>query len=180
MADSRTITLCGEVTNTSVYSIVEKIIKFNEEDENIIPSRRTPISLFLNTPGGSVYNALALIDATIISRTPVHTYALGMCFSAGFLILISGSKRVVSKNSFVLLHPSKMGTSGTAMDIRNSLDQLEQIDEIGNSIIIEKTKITREQIDKNNRAKTDWNINSKECLELGIADEILSQFPQNS
>ena len=71
--NSRIVAL-GEITNESICEILEQIYEINEEDKNKEVSKRDPIKLILNSPGGDVYDGIGLIDAIEQSETPIHIY----------------------------------------------------------------------------------------------------------
>lgn len=77
-------------TTLLVTDIVHHIIQYNRDDENIPTENRKPIKLYVNSPGGDIYEGFALVDAIQLSKTPIYTYNVGTCASMAFLIYIAG------------------------------------------------------------------------------------------
>ena len=93
--------------------------------------------------------------------------------SGGFIIFISGHKRFCYKYSTLLYHGVRGWHYGTIPTVKTDYDESIRQQEIINSIIVEKTKITKEILEKYNEESKDWYISAEEVLKLGIADEML-------
>lgn len=97
-----------DITDNSTADICYSILCINEydrlktmEDESY---RREPINLYINSKGGEMNGAWALIDIISESKTPIHTYVMGCAYSAAALILLSGHKRYMYKHSLLGIH----------------------------------------------------------------------------
>ncbi len=150
------------------------IRKWNKEDREIDTDKRKPIKIFINSDGGNVDTVLHIIDMIQLSKTPVYTIGMGRVYSAGGLLLMAGHKRFVFPNTSCLIHD---GSSGVIDSIGKMLDNLEFTKKLNERIreyILSKTNITDEMYKENYRS--DWFLFSAEMIELGIADEIVTDI----
>ena len=89
----RNIYIHGDITEDIAKEVIRQIIEINDYDEEQriedIYYKDKPISLFLTTNGGDIDEALAIYDVIKHTRTPVDIYAIGRCYSAGFVILLA-------------------------------------------------------------------------------------------
>ena len=107
------------------------------------------------------------------SKTPIHTIVTGCAMSCGFMILISGHKRFAYEYSTALYHQVSSGVWGKLKDMQEDLAETERLQEMIESITLQKTKITAKRLKKAFTGKQDWFISSEDCLKLGVVDEIL-------
>lgn len=150
------------------------IRKWNKKDREIDADKRKPIKIFINSDGGNVDTVLHIIDMIQLSKTPVYTIGMGRVYSAGGLLLMAGHKRFVFPNTSCLIHD---GSSGVIDSIGKMLDNLEFTKKLNERIreyILSKTNITDEMYKENYRS--DWFLFSTEMIELGIADEIVTDI----
>lgn len=113
--DNRRLYLNSDVDENAIDNIVYHIMRYNRIDKGIPKEERTPIILYINSPGGSVVDGYGVIDAILTSETPVYTVNVAMCASMGFLIFIAGAKRFSFAHSEFLMHDgSTMGFDSTA------------------------------------------------------------------
>jgi ATP-dependent Clp protease protease subunit len=156
-----------------------RIYKINNEDDKRESKEKNynrndnPIRIFLNTPGGRVYETLAVVSAIQTSKTPVYTIATGSVMSGGFVIFISGHKRLCYKYATFLYHGVSGWMWGTIPDMKINLEEANREQEIINEIIVNKTKITKKMLEKYNGESKDWYIGVQDALKLKIVDEIL-------
>lgn len=154
---------------------VEGIINFwNRYDDahNIPIPERKPIQLVIDSNGGSLLDALTIVDAIKLSKTPVHAFVIGAAYSGGFLITMSCHKRYGYKHSSYLLHEGSIQEmSGSSSQFENFTafykKQLSQLKDL----VLEHTNITEEEYEKIKREDT-W-FDADEALEKGIIDEVL-------
>lgn len=105
--EGRRIWIQGEI-KPNILDVAAKIIEFNKEDHDVIPSHREPISIILSSPGGITPESNVLIDVIDISETPIITVAAGTCASNAARILIHGHQRLALPNSDILFHHGYM------------------------------------------------------------------------
>ena len=154
---------------------VDSIIRFwNKVDENIPVEERQPIKLYIHSPGGYLTSAFAIIDTVKLSKTPVHTIAIGDVYSGGFFIFLAGDKKYTYPHASFLYHEGATANGGDANKFRNFAKfyevQLEQL----RQIVLKNSSITEEEYEKH--IKDDWWLTAEEAVKYGIADEILKEL----
>ena len=169
----------SDVIDEEIGDAVEGAIRFwnRADDERYIePEDREPIKVYINTPGGSLHATLTMVDAIKMSKTPVITINTGTAFSGGFFTFIAGHKRVSYPNATFLFHEGSTGGGGPqdAGKFRNYASFYDKMLEKLKVLTLENTKIEEEIYDKHKL--DDWWIFAEEALELGICDEIITEF----
>ena len=138
------------------------------------PSR--DISLYINSPGGSITAGLAIYDTMQFVRNDVTTICIGQAASMGALLLAAGTegKRFALPNSRILIHqPSITGLSGQATDIDIHAREILRIREMTNSILAKHTGQKVEKVEHD--LDRDFIMNPKQAKEYGIIDEIIEK-----
>jgi ATP-dependent Clp protease protease subunit len=132
-----------------------------------------PIKLYINSPGGSVYSLLGMLDVIDNVKSDVYTYVNGLAASAAAILLTYGKKRYATKYSTIMFHqPLTMGISGQTEDILRYAGEMERLRNLLAEIVSQKTglskrKILRDLFDR------DTYLPSQKAKELGIIDEII-------
>jgi ATP-dependent Clp protease protease subunit len=140
-------------------------------------SAEKPISLYINSPGGSVSAGMAIYDTMNYIRCPVTTTCMGLAASMGSLLLCGGAegKRYILPHSRVMIHQPSGGYSGKASDIANHAKEIlrvrDQLNKIYQRHLTKKN--TLEEIEK--YMERDYYMDAKEALEFGIVDKILEK-----
>lgn len=132
------------------------------------------IEIVFNSPGGSVFDGMALFDFLQYIRSEGHhltTTARGMAASMGGILLQAGDKRVIGAESYVLIHEIATMTGGKLSDIEDEVAFMKRISERVLKIFESRSNLTAAQI-KRKWNKKDWWIDSAECLRLGLVDEV--------
>lgn len=168
----RIIILTEPVTNASASSIIAQLLFLESQD----PDKE--ISFYINSPGGSVTDGLAIIDTINYIKSPVSTICIGMAASMGALLLSSGAKgrRFATPNAEVMIHQpliSGGGISGQATDIKIHSDHIIKTKETLNKMLSKNTGQTYETIV--NDTERDNYMSSQEALEYGLIDGILER-----
>lgn len=168
-----------DVIDEEIGDAVESIIRFwnKVDDENhVSDTKREPIKIYINTPGGSLHATLTMVDAIKMSKTPIYTINTGTAFSGGFFIFISGHVRFSYPHATFLFHEGSTGGGGPqdAGKFRNYASFYDKMLEQLETLTLENTNITKEVYDKHKL--DDWWIFADEALELGICDEIIEDF----
>lgn len=171
---NRNLYLFEVVERNSVKGLIEDIHKFNDEDDKeeakTIDFKRSPIKLHINTPGGSVYNGLGLIDTIINSKTPIHTIVGGLAASMGVFIASVGHERYAHKHSTFMYHEIARGTYGKLTDIEIDVNEAKRLSKVAIGILLEYTQFTESIED----VKTDLYFTSEEALnKYGMIDYII-------
>ena len=160
----------GDVIHTLVYSI----LRYNRMDKKIPPNDRKPIILYLNSLGGDVSAGLSLVDSIKLSRTPIYTVNLGVCYSMALYVFMAGHKRYSLPHSEYLLHEGQL----SGWDATNKLRDLVefhtcQVEKKIKNIVLNNSMIDSETYDKNIRKE--WYFLPEEGKVLGIVDYIIGQ-----
>lgn len=164
----------NEDIDDSAMDIALYIRKWNEEDREIPPEKRTPIKIFINTDGGSLDAVMHVIDTILLSKTPVITVGMGRVYSAGGLLLMAGHKRYVFPHTSCLIHDGSSGAIGNIGKVLDNLEFTKEQEVQVKEYILSRTHITPEEYERNYRR--DWFLFSDEMVKLGIADEIVTDL----
>jgi len=168
---SNIIYLTDDDGNNNIDEIIKSILEINEENEEIIEP--SPIKLYINSYGGDVYHFLGLIDVIIASKTPIHTYALGTVMSCALLVALVGHKRFAYKHSTFMYHQISLGDWDIAKNLEEDLIETKRLHKLIEEMVLNKTTITKEQIEDVHNHKRDWYISPGEALKYKIIDQIL-------
>lgn len=163
----RIIFLGGEVTDDEANLIVAQML-FLEADD---PDR--DISLYINSPGGSITAGMAIYDTMQYIRCDVSTICIGMAASMGAFLLAAGAKgkRRALPNGEILIHQPLGGARGQATEVAIHAEQLIKTREKMNKILAERTGQTVEQIALD--TERDHYMTAEEALKYGLIDEII-------
>ena len=159
-------------TTLLVTDIVHHIIQYNRDDEGLpVEHRKRPIKLYINSPGGDIYEGFALIDAIRLSKTPVYTYNVGVCASMGFLIYIAGHKRFTFPHAMYLLHDGINGSISSTSKFIDTADFSKRYEkEVIKTFILQQTKISEKEYTDHQRVE--WYMLPNDAIKLGVAHEI--------
>lgn len=158
-------------------SIIETAIRFYNQIDNeldIPVEKRTPIKLFIDSPGGCVESALTICDALKMSATPVWTINQGKAHSGGALVFLCGHERYTYESATFLLHEGATRLGGY-MDKSKFMDYAKFYDSlvlVMKDKILANTNITEEEYELHK--KDDWWFDAKEAIELKVADKIVT------
>lgn len=170
----RKILLSEEITSSSVEKVINTIMSINYDDDQKEAEYkdwvREPIYLFINTNGGNAYDAFALGDMIITSKTPVYTVALGWCMSAGLLIYLFGDKRFVGNYATLMYHDVATWSEGKSEHIKQELEEMKRIGSIFNQLITSSSAVTNAQLNDYINRRAEWYIEPKEAISLKLAD----------
>jgi ATP-dependent Clp protease protease subunit len=165
----RIIFLGTPVDDQVANSIIAQLLHLERED----PER--DISMYINSPGGSVHAGLAILDAMRLNRCDVATYCVGLCASMGTVMLSSGTpgKRYSMPNSTIHMHQVLGGARGQASDIEIEARETLRLNDLLRNILATNTGQDPERI----RRDFDRNfyMDAQQAKEYGMIDEILSK-----
>jgi ATP-dependent Clp protease protease subunit len=133
------------------------------------------VSLYINSPGGSITAGMAIYDTMQFIKNDVVTYCIGQAASMGAILLLSGAKgkRFALPNSRILIHQPSGGSSGQATDIDIQAREILRIREITNSLMARHTGQPLERIERD--VERDFIMNASQAKEYGIVDEIIDR-----
>ena len=165
------IIFLGEDVNATTSSLIVAQMLFLESED---PDKE--ISLYINSPGGSVTDGLAIVDTMNYIKCPVKTICLGLAASFGAVLLANGTKgkRYATPNAEILIHQPLIGgngISGQTTDIKIHAEQMIKTRERLTKILSDTTGKPIEQVMKD--TERDHYMTAEEALEYGLIDEIL-------
>lgn len=167
MLEDRIIFLTGEIDDALADLIVAQLIYLEGVDS------KKDISLYINSPGGSVSAGFAIYDTMNYIKCDVSTICIGMAASMGAFLLAAGAKgkRISLPNSKIIIHQPLGGASGQASDIAIQAEEILKTKEKLNSII---SKNTKQPIDKI-RLDTDrdYYMSADEAKKYGLIDQVI-------
>lgn len=169
LLDSRIIMLDGEVNDQSASLITAQLLYLESVDPD------ADISLYINSPGGSVSAGMGIIDTINLIKPDVVTIGCGMSASMGAVILASGAKgkRYVLPHGEVMIHQPLGGTQGQATDIVITAEHIKSIRKTINHILAEATGRDYDEIDRD--TERDNYMSAQEAVDYGLVDAIISK-----
>lgn len=129
------------------------------------------IELHISSHGGDAHAGFAAVDAIRLCKAPVYTYVEGVAASAASIMSVSGKKRFITKNSFMLIHQLSAGFFGTHEKAVDELTNQKSIMAALLTLYSERATMTPQEIES--YLKHDLLFNAEKCKELGLVDEIL-------
>lgn len=172
LLSDRIIVLSDEVNSTTASLVVAQLL-FLEGQDNV-----KDISLYINSPGGSVTDGLAIYDTMQYIKCDVSTICVGMAASMGAFLLSSGAKgkRIALPNSSILIHQPLIGgngLTGQTTDIEIAAKNLVQTKEKLNRILAENCSKTVEELAKDTD-RDNW-MTPQQALEYGLIDKVIDK-----
>ena len=163
----RIIFLGEEVTDVSANLIVSQLLFLESED----PGK--DISLYINSPGGSVTAGMAIYDTMQYIKCDVSTICMGMAASMGAFLLAGGTKgkRIALPNSTIMIHQPSGGAQGQASDIKIVAEQILKTRQTLNEILAQNTGQPLEVIERD--TERDNYLTAEEAKEYGIVDRVI-------
>ena len=168
LLNDRIIVLSDEVNDATASLVVAQLLFLESQD----PEK--DISLYINSPGGSVSAGMAIYDTMQYIKCDVSTICMGMAASMGAFLLSSGAKgkRYALPNSLVMIHQPLGGAKGQATDIEIVAKQILKTKENLNRILAENTGKPIEQIYVD--TERDNYMSAEEAMEYGLVDKVIA------
>lgn len=169
LLEDRIVFITGEITDATANTIVAQLIYLEAKN----PSK--DISLYINSPGGSVTAGMAIYDTIKYIKCDVSTICIGFAASMGALLLSSGTKgkRLCLPNAEVMIHQPLGGVQGQASDILISANHIIKTKNKLNKILSENTGKALEQIEKD--VDRDFFMTADEAYKYGIVDKVIKK-----
>ena len=163
----RVVFLRGEVNEALANSIVAQLLFLEMEDPD------ADISMYINSPGGSVTAGMAIYDTMQYIKCDVSTICIGMAASMGAFLLSSGAKgkRIALPNAEVMIHQPSAGTQGKVTDMEIDVEHFLKIKQRMNKILSENTGKTPEQV-KLDSERDNW-MTAEEARDYGLVDKVI-------
>lgn len=164
----RIILLSGEINDECANSVIAQLLyldSLNNEE----------ISLYINSPGGSVTAGMAIYDTMNFVNSDVSTICLGMAASMGAFLLSSGKKgkRCALPNSEIMIHQPLGGAKGQATEIKIAAEQILKTKEKLNKVLAENTNQELQKVQQD--TERDYYLNANEALEYGLIDKVIEK-----
>ena len=167
LLNDRIIMLCDEVNDVTASLVVAQLLYLEGQDPD------KDISLYINSPGGSITAGMAIYDTMNYIKCDVSTICVGMAASMGAFLLSSGAKgkRFALPNSEIMIHQPLGGMQGQASDIKIHADRIIAIKERLNRILSEQTGQPLDVITKD--TDRDNFMTAPQAMEYGLIDNVL-------
>ena len=168
LLNDRIIFLSDEVNDVTASLVVAQLLFLEAEDPD------KDISLYINSPGGSVTAGMAIYDTMNFIKCDVSTICIGMAASMGAFLLAAGAKgkRIALPNSEIMIHQPLGGAKGQATDIKIQADLILRTRDNLNRILAENTGKSIDEIARD--TERDNFMTSTQALEYGLIDKILT------
>lgn len=169
LLEDRIIFLTGEINDAMANIVVAQLIYLEGKNPD------KDISLYINSPGGSVSAGFAIYDTINYIKCDVSTICIGLAASMGAFLLASGTKgkRYALPNSEIMIHQPLGGAQGQASDIEIQANHIKRIKEKINKILSEKTNQPLEKVEKD--TDRDFYMSAQEAQNYGIIDKVFEK-----
>ena len=162
----RIIFLSGEINDNNANTVVSELLYLDSINHN-------DISLYINSPGGSITSGMAIMDTMNFIKSDVKTICIGMAASMGAFLLSCGTKgkRFILPNAEVMIHQPLGGVNGQATEIKIAAERILKLKKKLNEILSKNTKQDLKKIEID--TERDYFMDADEALNYGIIDKIL-------
>ena len=169
LLNDRIVMLCEEVNDTTASLVVAQLLYLEAQDPD------KDISLYINSPGGSVTAGMAIYDTMNYIKCDVSTICIGMAASMGAFLLSSGAKgkRYALPYAEIMIHQPSAGTQGQITDMAIHLKRLEIIKKRMNKILSENTGKPIEVVTAD--CERDNFMSAEEAVEYGLIDKVFDK-----
>ena len=168
LLNDRIIMLCEEVNDASASLVVAQLLYLEGQDPD------KDISLYINSPGGSVTAGLAIYDTMQYIKCDVSTICIGMAASMGAFLLssVAKGKRLALPNSEIMIHQPMGGMQGQVTDIKIHAERYLRIKENLNKMLADNTGKPLEIIQRD--TERDNFMSAQEAMEYGLIDKVIT------
>ena len=165
----RIIFLGTEVNSQSANLIIAQLLFLQSEDA------KKDIYFYINSPGGSVYDCLAIYDTMQYVKPDIQTICVGLAASAASLLLASGTKgkRFALPNSKIMIHQPSSGTRGKVTDQEIDLREALALKDLTENIMVERTGQSKEKIHAD--MERDFYMTATEAHDYGMVDGVITK-----
>ena len=168
--------LFGDIDNDSIKDAVEFIVKANN-----LKMPAEVLTLYINSPGGTMTDGFGLIDIMQLSRLPIRTFGLGVIASMGVYIICAGSKgkRSMSRNTEVMAHQFSAGFEGKHHELVSINRAMQYAEALTIRHFLKFSNMDEKQIKDILFSPTDRFLTPAECKKLGLIDTIVDELPED-
>ena len=172
MLANRIILLTEPINDETAAAITSQLLYLEAENSN------EPITIYINSPGGSISSGFAIYDVMNKIKCPVHTMVMGIAASMAAFILCSGSRgsRYALPNASIMIHQPKGAIEGQAADVEIYAKRLVDLRQELYKIMAKNTGMSYEEIAY--ACERDNYLTPKKALEMGFIDKIISFHPK--
>lgn len=169
--DSNVMLMMGEITTDSCQGAIEWILNANADTEEKVKQ----INMIICSPGGNLYDSIALVEIMRGSKIPIQTIGLGQIASAGLLIFMAGTKgkRVLTPNTTVMSHTFSTGTYGNKHELFAAQKEYSMLHERMVKLYENFTGLPEKTIQDKLLPATDVYLTAEEAKKFGICDKIV-------
>lgn len=162
----RIIILSGEIDDISANSVIAQLLYLDSLNNN-------DISIYINSPGGSITSGMAIYDTMNFIKSKVSTICVGMAASMAAFLLASGEKgkRFALPNSEIMIHQPLGGVQGQAIEIKIAAERILKLKDKLNKILADKTGKNIDIIEKD--TDRDYFMEANEAQQYGIVDNVI-------
>jgi len=167
LLENRIIFLVGEINYASATGVIMRMLYLANQKKD------QDIHLYINSPGGSVDDTMAIYDTLRFLQCPVATYCIGKAMSGGAIVLLSGTKgkRYILPHAKVMLHQPYGGVYGQTADVQIQAEEILKAKKMLNELVSSHTGQPVERVADD--AERDKYFSAEEAKEYGIVDEVL-------
>jgi ATP-dependent Clp protease protease subunit len=170
MLKRREIFLWGDITDESAESVVQKILYFDGQDDD-------DITIFINSPGGTISSGLAIYDAMQYAKSDIRTVCMGLAASMGAVLLCAGEKgkRQCWENARVMIHQPLIAGNffGPASEIQIQAEEMLRVRDRLNRILADHTGQTVKKIEED--TDRDYFMSAEEAVQYKLVDAIVKR-----
>lgn len=172
LLQDRIILIDSEINSSLATSIIAQLLYLESENNE------APITMYINSPGGSISDGLAIYDIMNKIKAPINTICMGMAASMAAFLLCSGSKgrRYCLPNSTVMIHQPLGGAQGQATEILIVAKRIKYLRQKMYQIISKNTGKTYEEVAQ--ACERDNYLTPEEAKEFGLVDDIIESIPK--
>ncbi len=173
LLENRVIFLVGEINHASATGVLMRMLYLQSQKKEM------DISLYINSPGGSVDDTLAIYDTMQFLSCDVATYCVGRAQSGGAVVLAAGAKgkRFILPHARVMIHQPYGGVTGQASDVEIQAEEILKAKQQINEILASHSGKTPEQVEED--SERDRFFSAREAKEYGLVDEVVEN-PANA
>ncbi len=167
LLENRVIFLVGEIHHASATGVIMRLLHLQNQKKNV------DINLYINSPGGSVDDTLAIYDTMQYLSCDVATYCIGKAQSGGAIVLAAGAKgkRFILPHARVMIHQPFGGLWGQTSDVQIQAEEILKAKRQINEILARHTGKTPEQVEED--SERDRFFSAQEAKDYGLVDEVL-------
>jgi len=165
---SRTIIASRQVSDRMAQDVITRLLLLEQQDPE------APITVYINSPGGSADSGFAIYDAMKMVSCPIRTVVVGLCASAGVTLFMGGDKgqKYATPYSRFMLHQPSTGAIGAASDLEITAKEILRIREVYAEIIQREMGIGKEKLLED--ANRDFWLSAADAKKYGLVDKIIA------